>query len=516
MRSGSRTTLGLILKVILLGAVLGIAVLGATPLIQQQKWIGLALLLAATGLLFWIYLSPRRIPAKYLVPGTLFLLVFQVFPVLYTVSTAFTNYGDGHRSGKAEAIRAIESGSVHPVRGSAQYRLSIGVEAGRDPATAGIALLLTDDKTRRSYVGTRDGLADLSASDVKLDPKGKVLEAKGFTVLKLHQVNRRSQEVGDFRVPTEKGAIKSQGLSSAFEGAAQLVYAESCDCIRDAVTGKTWKAENRDGYFRGEDGVYLAQGWQVNVGLRNFADVVTNPVISRYFFGILAWNLAYATLSVGLSFALGLLVAIVLNHERLRGRRIYRSLLILPYAMPSFAMLLVWRDMFNPDFGLINRLFGLHVNWFGTPWGARFAVVLVQIWLTYPYMFLISTGALQAIPPDLTEAASVDGAKPFYAFRTVTFPLLMVALAPPLIASFAFNFNNFNAVYFTSEGAPFPPDNPRVGATDLLITYTFRIAFGGQGAQYGLASTISIFIFLIVALVSLVGFRRARVLEEIH
>ncbi|HTE51877.1 MAG TPA: ABC transporter permease subunit, partial [Kofleriaceae bacterium] len=184
--------------------------------------------------------------------------------------------------------------------------------------------------------------------------------------------------------------------------------------------------------------------------------------------------------------------------------------------MPGFAMLLVWRDMFNADFGLINRMFGLSINWFGTAWGARFAIILVQVWLTYPYMFLVSTGALQAIPADLTEAASVDGAKPFYAFRTVTFPLLLVALSPLLISSFAFNFNNFGAIYLTSEGGPFPADNPSAGATDLLITYTYRLAFGGQGAQYGMAAAISIFIFVIVAAASLIGFRRSQSFEEIN
>jgi arabinogalactan oligomer/maltooligosaccharide transport system permease protein len=155
------------------------------------------------------------------------------------------------------------------------------------------------------------------------------------------------------------------------------------------------------------------------------------------------------------------------------------------------------------------------VNWFGGPWSAMAAVLLVQLWMGYPYMFLVCTGALQSIPADLREAAAVDGAKPLYAFRTVTFPLLLIALAPLLITSFAFNFNNFNAIYLVSEGGPFPADNPRIGATDLLITYTYRLAFGSQGAQYGFAAAVSIFIFLIVAVVSIIGFRRTHVLEEI-
>jgi arabinogalactan oligomer/maltooligosaccharide transport system permease protein len=207
---------------------------------------------------------------------------------------------------------------------------------------------------------------------------------------------------------------------------------------------------------------------------------------------------------------------VVLNHPKLRGQRVYRSLLILPYAMPAFAMLLVWRDMFNTDFGLINNLLGLQVNWLGDEWTARFAVLLVQLWMGYPYMFLVATGALQAIPADLTEAAGVDGAKPGYAFRTITFPLLLVALSPLLITSFAFNFNNFNAIYLVTEGGPFPADNPQAGGTDLLITYTYRLAFGVGGAQYGFAAAISVFIFVLVAVMSIVMFRRTRALEEIN
>ncbi len=105
-------------------------------------------------------------------------------------------------------------------------------------------------------------------------------------------------------------------------------------------------------------------------------------------------------------------------------------------------------------------MLGTNINWFGSTPTAMFAVLLVQLWMGYNYMFLVCTGALQSIPADLTEAAQVDGAKPLHAFRTITFPLLLVALAPLLIASFAFNFNNFTAIYLVSEGAPFPPDNP--------------------------------------------------------
>ena len=513
-RPGSTTTTGMLVKIAVLGLVLAIAIFGAFPLIEQGQWLGLALLVLVTAVIFWVYLSPRRIPAKYLVPGTLFLLVFQVFPVLYTMSTAFTNFGDAHRGSKQDAIQAIEGASVTKVPGSTDYRLSIATKG--DPATGDLVFLLVDPETRAAQLGTPDGLEPLAADGLQFSDQSNITEAPGWTILSIGQAGAREEDLADFSVPTPNGAIVPAGLTRAFEGAPQRSYDAGCDCIRDAQTGQTWTADDGNGLFVDDKGDNLAQGWQVNVGLRNFADVLTDPLIAKYFFRTLIWNFAFAALTVGLTFAIGLLVAIVLNHERLKGQRIYRSLLILPYAMPAFAMLLLWRDMFNTDFGLINRLFNSEVNWFGKPVTAMIAVLLVQCWMGYPYMFLVCTGALQSIPGDLKEAASVDGAKPLYAFRTIVFPLLLVALAPLLIASFAFNFNNFNAIYMVSEGGPFPPDNPQIGATDLLITYTYRLAFGAQGAQYGFAAAVSVFIFLIVAVFSIIGFRRTRALEEVN
>ena len=508
---GTASPAGLLVKVVVLGVVLAIAVWGAFPLVDQERWVLLAFLLAATAAVFWVYLSPRQVPAKYLLPGTLFLLVFQVVPVVYTVSTAFTNFGDAHRGSKQEAITSIEGASVKRVPGSAEYQLAIATDGNGD-----LVFLLTDPGSRTAFLGTPDGLSDLPDSAVTKGVTGRITAAEDYTVLTAAQAAARSRDIGAISVPTDKGAIKSQGLSRAFEGSPSQAYDRGCDCIRDAATGATWTADGGTGFFVDAGGGNLAQGWKVNVGFRNFTDVLTNAVIRASFLKILVWNFAFAAGVVALTFGFGLLVAMALNAPGLRGQRIYRSLIILPYAMPAVAMLLVWRDMFNTDFGLVNRLFHLDVNWFGDAWAARFAVLLVQLWLGYNYMFLVSTGALQSIPADLTEAAAVDGAKPFHAFRTITFPLLLIALAPLLIASFAFNFNNFAAIYLVSEGNPFPADNPNAGATDILITYTYRLAFGGAGAQYGFAAAISIFIFLIVAVVSIAGFRRTHALEEIN
>jgi arabinogalactan oligomer/maltooligosaccharide transport system permease protein len=513
-RSGRGGLAGPLVKVALLGLVAGLAVWAAFPLIEQRAWAGLGVLLTATAGLFYLYAGRRHVPAKYLVPGTLFLIVFQLFPVAYTAATAFTNFGDGHRGDKRAAVRAIQAGSVTRVPGSIEYALTVATTG--DPATGPLTFLVTDPKSGAVSAGTAAGLHRLTPGEVTVTAAGRVTAATGYTVLTGGQAAARGPEIAGLAVPTPVGAIRSQGLSRAYEGRAGRLYDQRCDCIRERNSGRTWTADERVGAFVAADGERLAQGWRVGVGFAAFTRLVTDPAVSGPFARTLVWNLIFALASTGGTFVLGLGCALALHAPRMRGRGLYRTLLVLPYAMPSFAMLLVWRDLFNTDFGLINNLFGLDVDWFGGATSARLAVILVQLWLGYPYMFLVATGALQAIPRELGEASRIDGASAWQSLRRVTLPLLLVALTPLLISSFAFNFNNFNAVYLTTDGAPFPVDNPANGATDLLITYTYRLAFGGAGAQYGFAAAVSVLIFLIVAVISAAGFRRTRHQEEVY
>ncbi len=509
---GSPGLAGLGGKILLLGVVAALAVWGAFPLASKHAWVALGVLVAATGLIFYVYLSRRRIAAKYLLPGTFFLIAFQIIPVLYTASTAFTNYGDAHRGSKQDAIVAIQSASVKQVPGSAEYGLSVGTKG--DPATGKIVFLLVDP-TGKAYLGDASGLHPLDPGSVTVS-FGRITAADGYTLLNFSQASVRDHDITAFRVPTDKGAILATGITRAYDGEATRLYDKGCDCVKDTGTGQTWKADGTTGSFVDSTGARLPEGWKVTVGFSNFLRVVTDGRIRGPFLGTLAWNLGFALAVVLSQFTLGLLCAIALNSQRVRARRVYRTLLVLPYAMPSFAMLLVWTDMFNQDFGLINRLLHANVDWLGQVWTARLAVILVQLWLGYPYMFLVATGALQAIPGELTEAAEMDGAGAWARFRSITLPLLLVALAPLLISSFAYNFNNFNAVRLTTEGGPFPATNPSVGATDLLITYTYRLAFGAQGAQYGFAAAVSIYVFAIVAVISAISFRRSRRLEEVY
>lgn len=232
-----------------------------------------------------------------------------------------------------------------------------------------------------------------------------------------------------------------------------------------------------------------------------------------------SWTFAFAFLSVLTTFALGLFLAIVFNDPRMRGRRVYRTIMILPYAFPAFLSGLVWSGLFNPEFGFINDVLlgGTHVDWVNNAWLARITVLIANLWLGFPYMFLVSTGALQAIPEEVMEAARVDGATALQTFWHIKLPLLMVPLAPLLISSFAFNFNNFSLIYMLTKGGPrFPEAGIDAGGTDLLISLVYKVAFGaGTGRDYGLASAFAIIIFIVIAAVSYLGFRQTKSLEEL-
>jgi ABC-type sugar transport system permease subunit len=217
----------------------------------------------------------------------------------------------------------------------------------------------------------------------------------------------------------------------------------------------------------------------------------------------------FSLLSVITTFAMGLLMALIMNSKAIVGRKFIQSLLIIPYAMPGIISIMVWRALLNENYGLINQtlvnlgLIQSGIPFLNDPTWAKFSIILVNLWLGYPYMMLICSGALQAIPSDVYEAAAVDGARPWQAFRNITLPLLLVTVGPLMIASFTYNFNNFMLIDALTGGNPPIPGSPvAAGYTDILISYTYRLAFGNRGADYGYASAITLVIFALVAIIT--------------
>jgi arabinogalactan oligomer/maltooligosaccharide transport system permease protein len=498
----------LIAKLAFLAAVNGAAVWALARLWEVEQWFGVGMLVVFTLAIDVVYLSRRAIPAKYLLPGTVLMLIFQVYPVLYSGYISFTNRGTGNILTKEQAIDQILRTATIARPDAPRYSMTVLV----DP-DGNLALLLTDGEGDQS-LGTLDELVELRPGDV--EGEGLQVRVDDYRALTIREAQDRQDEVLAIEVPTDNGIIRAQTFTTAAELEQTRRYDAATDTLTDIETDKAFHPV--DGTFTADDGTTVSPGWQVIIGFDNYKRVFTSHAIRGPFVRVFLWTYAFALLSVAMTFALGLLLAIVLNHPAMRGRKVYRSLMVIPYALPSFMSALIWAGLLNRQFGAINDLLGADIPWLSDPWMAKVSVLLVNLWLGFPYMFLVSTGALQAIPSELKEAALVDGASPWQAFRGVTFPLVMVALAPLLISSFAFNFNNFNVIYLLNRGGPpIAGAETPAGHTDILISYTYRLAFeGGRGQDLGFATAISVLIFIMVATVSALSFRRTRALEEIR
>ncbi|MEM7326651.1 MAG: ABC transporter permease subunit [Actinomycetota bacterium] len=506
-------SVGLLAKVIFLATVNATSIWALGRLISEGVWFGVAFVVIATLAIDVVFLSTSRwsIPYKYLVPGTIFLLVFQLYPVLYTAYISTTNLGTGNILDKEAAIEQVLSTSLS----NTESDVSFSVRTAQS-ADGTLGLILTDDRTDPPTisVGTADGLIAIDPADVVVE-EDRIEAAGDFVALNLGQAADFEQDLAELEVPTDEGIVRLR----TFTRASLVSYALQYDAETDTITGVDDGTVYRpvDGYFVADSGERLTPGWEINIGFDNYRRVFTSEAIRGPFLRVFLWNWAFAAGTVVFSFAVGLFLAIALDHPDLRGKRLYRSLLIFPYALPSFLTVLVWQGMMNRQFGLINELLRLDVPWLTDPWMARASILLVSTWLSFPYFFLVSTGALQSIPKELTEAANVDGASGPEAFRRVTFPLLLIAVAPLMISSFAFNFNNFNVIYFLNRGGPpVPGAQTPAGSTDILVSYTWRLAFeSGRGQDLGFATAISILIFLHVALFSAWSFRKTARLEEI-
>ncbi len=503
---------GLALKLFLLAMVNALAVWAAVILATDEKWIALGILVLATLAIDLVYLSRRRYPLKFLIPGILFLLAFQLTPIVYNANIAFSNWSTGHILSKDEAIQGIQRNSLVESADGGAYAMA----AARDES-GDLVLVLVDEETGKAFLGTSDGLDELDPGVVRLDDDGLVTGTpEGVTLIPGDQLLALDQQLAAFTVPVGgERAIRPEGFDSALELAPSLRYDAGTDTFTSIEDGVVYRNNDR-GSFVAAGGAELEPGWRTGVGFDNFGSVLSDPLVRDPFLRVFVWTCVFASLCVLLSFALGLFLAIVLDKPKLRFQRTYRSLLVIPYAVPGFLSLLVWQGLLNDDFGVVNNVLNTSIPWLFDPIWAKVSVILVSVWLTAPYFFLVAMGALQSIPAELTEAARVDGGGRWQIFRRVTLPLLLIAVAPLLIASFAFNFNNFGNIYLLTGGGPAADDQSVAGATDILITYTYKIAFeSGKGNDYGLASAVSILIFFIVATISAITFWRSKSLEEV-
>ncbi|MDU3834541.1 MAG: maltose ABC transporter permease MalF [Enterobacter hormaechei] len=432
----------------------------------------MTLILSSVGL--YIFANRKAYAWRYVYPGVAGMGLFVLFPLICTIAIAFTNYSSTNQLAQERATQVLLDRS---------YQAGKTFNFGLYPTGDEWKLALTDGESGKTYLSDAfkfGGEQKLALKEAAALPEGERANLRIITQ------NRQALTQLTAVLPDESKVTMSS--LRQFSGTQPL-------------------------YTLADDGTLTNNQ---SIGWDNFTRVFTDEGIQKPFFAIFVWTVVFSVLTVILTVAVGMVLACLVQWESLKGKAIYRVLLILPYAVPSFISILIFKGLFNQSFGEINMmlsaLFGIKPAWFSDPTTARSMIIIVNTWLGYPYMMILCMGLLKAIPDDLYEASAMDGAGPFQNFFKITLPLLIKPLTPLMIASFAFNFNNFVLIQLLTNGGPdrLGTTTP-AGYTDLLVSYTYRIAFeGGGGQDFGLAAAIATLIFLLVGALAIVNLKATR------
>lgn len=474
-----------------------------------------------TVMINYIWLRPETYPLRWMSPGLAFMVLISVYPIIYTVYISFTNYGTGHLLPKVQAIEVLEQRRYLPESGLA-YNFTLYQNAFGE-----FALVLTPEGDSEA-----EPIVVLPEQDVEETEFGPLADdglPVNFVVVgqednRFERVPRAAllRALSDLQQTTfggEETAVQIRGIDRAAALQQRYTYDEETDTITDNQTGVVYIGNDERGEFISAEGQVLIPGYTVPIGFRNYQRFLGNPAFRGPLVLIFVWTVMFALFSTVLSFALGLMIALVFGRN-MPGQKVIKSLLIIPFAIPGVLTILVWRGLWNPVNGIVgiwlSELMGTPINVFADAFWVKVALIIINVWLAYPYYVLINSGALQAIPQDMYEAADIDGANAWHQFRALTLPLLLVGVGPLLIGSFLVNFNSFNLIYLFNNGGPPIVGTPTpAGHSDILISYVYRLAFASAGQDFGYASAITVIIFFILATITLFQYRFMRTWERV-
>ena len=254
------------------------------------------------------------------------------------------------------------------------------------------------------------------------------------------------------------------------------------------------------------------------VGVTNFTNIWRLSTFRSAFGAVLGWTIIWALTASTVQIVIGIFTAIIANQPFIKGKRIFGVIFLLPWAVPAFITILTFSNMFNDSIGAINTqvipllgkvlpfLNGHLIPWKTDPTWTKIALIMMQGWLGFPYIYVLTLGILQSIPNDLYEAAYIDGANAWQKFRNITFPMILAVAAPTLISQYTFNFNNFSIMYLFNDGGPGTVGGG-AGSTDILISWIYRLTTGAA-PQYSMAAAVTLIISLIVISISMIAFKK--------
>lgn len=251
------------------------------------------------------------------------------------------------------------------------------------------------------------------------------------------------------------------------------------------------------------------------VGFKNFVSLFELKIWSSTFFGVASWTVLWAFFATICTCGFGFLLALALQNRNIKAKKAWRFIFILPYAIPAFVTLLMFRLLLNgigPVNATLNSWGFDSIAFLSDPFTAKITVIAVSVWVGAPYFMLLIAGALTNISSELYEASEVDGASKFQQFKEITLPMVLHQVAPSLVMTFAHNFNNFGAIYLLTEGGPINPEYRFAGHTDILITWIYKLTLDFQ--QYQIASVISIIIFLFLSGIAIWQFSRMKSFKD--
>lgn len=520
------------------------------------RYVSAVVMLAGLSITVYVYTSARAYAYRYMFPGLAAVLIFVLMPLAYTFYLGFTNYGstnlltyervredflsrtyrpdvgsdyDVQLIGDGKEFRLLLTEQTESASGSMSDEEFDRLVRGEEPAAAPAAepaasaavasgadasAAAAEPAKPRQFITDPLALKSPKELVVKAIPVEQA-EVNVTNVLGDKEVNERQQAMSALSIQLPDGQVVRKTGFSAY-GPKEKQYRENGDgSLTDVVSNETLRPNFETGFFV-SDSTQENQipGFRTTIGFKNYSQIFTDKKFSEPFIAIFIWTVVFSGLTVFLTLALGMFLAVLLNWESLRLRAVYRMILFLPYAVPGFISILVFKGMFRNQGEInmvLNSLFGLGtINWLGDPVLAKVMILLVNCWLGYPYMMVLAMGLIKAIPSDLYEASAIAGAGPLTNFFKITVPLIVKPITPLLIASFAFNFNNYVLIALLTAGRPdFLNTDTPAGHTDILVSYTVKLAFEGS-QQFGLAAALSTVIFVLVAVLSVINLKLTR------